>query len=110
MIGKLVLIAVFLNLQIAFGMFDLLGDWNQLMPLTDADAEQPRQRVDHLYCVGVAPLLAHPRNRVQRVVQEVRIDLCLQRFQLGFAQIDLFLAHRGHQLLDAPHHMLKRAG
>ena len=39
MVGKLVFVAVFLNLQIRLGVLQLLFDRDQLMPAADADAE-----------------------------------------------------------------------
>ena len=36
------------------------------------------------------------------------VNLRLQGLELGLAQINLLLAHGGHQLLDAPHHMAER--
>ena len=75
------------------------------MPLADADAEQARQRVHHAHGVGVLALFAHPGDGIQRIVQEMGVDLGLQRLEFGLAQVNLLLAHRDHQLLDAQHHM-----
>ena len=110
MVGKLVFVPVFLNLQIAFGVLDLPGNGDQLVALADADAEQPGQRVDHLHRIGVFAPLAHPRDGIQRVVEKMRVDLGLQRLQLGLAQVDLLLPHGGHQLLDAHHHVPEGGG
>ena len=68
LIGELVFIAVFLNLQVALGVFDLFGDGDQLVSLADADSEQPGQGVDHFYRIGVASLLTHTGNGIQCVV------------------------------------------
>ena len=38
----------------------------------------------------------------------MRVDLCLQRPELRFAEVDLLSAHGRHQLLDFPHQMGKR--
>lgn len=54
-IGKLILIAVGLDLQIALGMLQLAADGDELVAAADADAEQPRQRIDHLDGLGISP-------------------------------------------------------
>ena len=76
-VGKLLLVAHALDLQIALGVLHLAADGDQFVALTDADAEQPRQRVDHHHGFRVLPLLAHPRNGIQRIVEEVGVDLRL---------------------------------
>ena len=98
--GKLVFIAVRLNLQIALRMLQFAADGNQLVPAADADAEQARKGIDHLDSLGVFTLFTHPGDRVQRVVQKMWIDLGLQGAQLRFSKIDLFLPDRFHQLLN----------
>ena len=47
------------------------------MPTADADAEEPRQRVDHLDGVGIFAAFAHPGDGIERVVEKMRVDLCL---------------------------------
>ena len=91
-------------------MLELFFDGDQLMAAADADAEQPGQRMHHLDGVGVFAALAHPGDGIQRIVQKVRVDLRLQRFELGLAQVDFLLAHGGHQRLDAPDHVPERIG
>ena len=77
MIGKLLLVAHALDLQIALGVLHLAADGDQLVPLADADTEQPRQGVDHHHGFRVLPLLAHPGNGIQGIIQEVGVDLRL---------------------------------
>ena len=104
-VGKLVFVAVFLNLQIRLGVLQLLFDRDQLMPAADADAEQPRQCMDHLDGIGVFAALTHPGDGIQRIVEKMRVDLRLQRLELGLAQDDFLLADGGHKLLDAAYHV-----
>ena len=61
--------------------------------------------MDHLHSVSIFAALAHPCDGIQRIVEEMRVDLCLQRLQLGLAQDDLLLAHGGHQPLDTSDHV-----
>ena len=89
-------------------MLHLAADRDQLVSTTDADAEQPRQRVHHQHGLRVLPLLAHPRDGVKCVVEEMRIDLRLQSLQLRLAQVDLLAAHGRHQFLNPVHHVLER--
>ena len=106
-VGELVLVAHRLNLQVALRVLHLVADGDELMALADADAEQLRQRVYHHDRFLVLPPLAHPRNGVERVVEEMRVDLRLQGSELRFAEVHLFGAHGRHQLLDFPHHVRK---
>ena len=77
MIGKLLLVAHALDLQIALGVLHLAADGDQLVTLADADAEQPRQGVDHHHGLRVFSPLAHPGNGIQGIIQEVGVDLRL---------------------------------
>ncbi len=86
-------------------MLQLLFDRYQLMAAADADAEKPCQRVHHLHSVCIFAALAHPCDGIQRIVEEMWVDLCLQRLELGLAQDDLLLAHGVHQPLDTPDHV-----
>ena len=107
-IGKLILIAVGLDLQIALGMLQLAADGDKLVAAADADAEQPRQRIDHLDGLGISPLLAHPCDGVKRIIEEVRVDLRLQGAQLRLAQVDLLGTHLLHEALDLHDHLPER--
>ena len=80
------------------------------MAFADADAEQLRQSVYHIDGIGVAALFAHPGDRVQGVIEEMRVDLRLQRFQLSFAKVYLFFPDGVHQLLDPHDHVPKGTG
>ena len=108
--GELVFIAVRLYFQIALRVLQFVSNGDQLMPAADADAEQAGKRIDHLDSLGVFTLFAHPGDRVQGVVQKMRIDLGLQGTQLRFPQIDFFLANRFHQLLHFEHEVTERDG
>ena len=88
-------------------MLDLLGDGDKLVPPADTDAEQPGQRMNHFDRIRVASLLTHPRNGIQGIIEEMGVDLSLERLQLRFAQIDFFLTHSRHQPLDAQDHVSK---
>ena len=105
MVGELVLIAVFLDLQVGFGVLQFFFNRDQFVPTADADAEEPRQRVDHLDGVGIFATFAHPGDGIERIVEEMRVDLSLQRLEFGLAQHNFLLAHGGHQPLDTAHHM-----
>ena len=59
MVGEAVFVPVFLDLQVAFRVFDLFGNGDQLMAFADADAEQLRHSEYHIDGIGVAALFAH---------------------------------------------------
>jgi hypothetical protein len=42
--------------------------------------------MDHLHSVCIFAALAHPCDGIQRIVEKMRVDLCLQRLQLGLTQ------------------------
>ena len=109
-IGELVFVAVLLDLEIALGVLDLLGDGDELVAAADADAEQPCQGVHHIHRVGVPPPLAHPGDGVQGIIQKMGVDLGLEGLQLSLAQVDLLLAHGGHELLNPQHHVPEGLG
>ena len=75
------------------------------MTAADADAEQLRQGVDHLHRLGIAPLLTHPGDGVEGIIEEVGIDLGLEGLEFGLSEVDLLPADRVHQLLDFHHHV-----
>ena len=105
LIMKLVLEPLRLDLQVAFRMLQFAPDGDQLVSAADTDSEQPRQSVDHLDSLRIFPLLTHPGDRVQSVIQEMRVDLDLQCFQFCFAEIDLLFPDLCHQLLEPHHHV-----
>ena len=108
MIGKLVFVPYLLNLQVAPRMLQLFLDRDHLMSLADADPEKIGKRRHHLLRLFILSVLAQPRDSVQRIIEEMRIDLCLKRFQLCLSQTDLLLPHLLHQALDPEHHMPER--
>lgn len=101
-------IAEILNMQIALCMLQLFLNRDQLMSAADADAEQPCQGIDHLHGIFIASGFAHPGDRIQCIIEEMWIDLCLKCLQFCFSKADLFLADFFHQLLDPYCHMFKR--
>ena len=68
MIGKLVFVAVFLDLQVGLGVLQLLLDRDQLMAAADADAEQLCQSIDHLHGILTPFFLAEPPDGIQRII------------------------------------------
>ena len=58
--------------------------------------------------LGISPLLAHPRNGVERIIEKVRVDLRLQGAQLRLAQVDLLGTHLLHEALDLHDHLPER--
>ena len=108
LIPELIFIAEILNMQIALCMLQLFLNRDQLMSAADADAEQPCQGIDHLHGIFIASGFAHPGDRIQCIIEEMWIDLCLKCLQFCFSKADLFLADFFHQLLDPYCHMFKR--
>ena len=55
-------------------------------------------------CLLVAPRLRHPNNRVQRVIQKVRVYLRLKHFKLAAALLLLLLNDVLHQMAHRRYH------
>ena len=94
-------------MQITLCMLKFLLDRDQFMSAADADAEQSCKCIDHLHGIFITSGFAHPGDRIERIIQKMRIDLRLQCFQFGFSQCDLFLPYLFHQFLDTHCHVFK---
>ena len=88
-------------------MGDLLFERVGVGAVADGRAQQQRQRARHLHDLRIASGVAHPDNRVERVVKKMRLDLRLQR--LPFALALLFLAAQTlvHELCGLGDHVVK---
>ena len=73
------------DLQKVRGQLELLADRDELVPLVQREAEKFGEVDGQLLDLRLLFQARHPGDGVQRVVQEVRVDLHLQRFQLELA-------------------------
>ena len=88
-------------------MLHLFPNRNQFVPLADTDAEQSCQGIYHFYRILTPLLLAHPADRIQRILKKMRVDLGLERLQLRFTQCNFLSPDLFHQILYPADHMTK---
>src|SRR5512137_218295 len=63
-------------------MIDFVLNRGDVAALADTQSKKPGQRRSHYNRVFALPAFYHPNDRVERVVEEMRIDLGLQSLQL----------------------------
>ncbi|MOA25742.1 hypothetical protein D3C78_1464860 [compost metagenome] len=85
-------------------MCKLLLNRNKLLPLADGRAKQLGQGGRHRDYISHLVHFRHPDNRVQRIVQKMRMNLRLQRLQLTNSLVLLLLHNLAHELLNLRRH------
>ena len=91
-VGEDIPVPELLYLQVRLHMGDLLAEGNDVPSAGQRRAEELGQGHDDGHDVLLAVCLCQPDDVVQRVVQEMRIDLGLQQLQLHVPVVDLFRA------------------
>lgn len=66
------------------------------------------ERGDHLNGLLLPPGLGHPDDGIQRIVEEVRVDLRLQHLEFAAALLALLLDDVVHQMVHGGHHRAHR--
>ena len=107
---QLILVAHLLDREVTSDIFNLLSDCYKLILIADTLSEQSRQRSRHYHHFLILLSFSHPDNRIQRIVQEVWIDLRLQGFQFYFSLLLLLLYILLHQFPYPVRHHIKRSG
>ena len=93
-----------LNGQIAGQMFQFLFDRNPVFSGGQGDAEKIRKCLRQMNDFLIIFLLRLPQNGIQRVIQKMRIHLCLQGAHLRLFEVLLFDPVLADQLLNAVCH------
>ena len=91
-------------------MGDLLFERVGVGAVADGRAQQQRQRARHLHDLRIASGVAHPDNRVERVVKKMRLDLRLQRLPFALALLLLAAQPLVHELGGLGNHVVKAVG
>ena len=107
---KLILKPHILNGKIADSVFQFLLQRDNVLPLTQGDAEKFCQHGHHFSGALILFALYHPDNGVQRVIQKVGIDLRLQQLSLGDLFFPFLFPHSFHQLIRLFRHVIKAVG
>ena len=106
---KDILVSDLLYLQIAADVQFLVPDRNELSSVTERKLEKVRQRHDHVFCLFLLVPFNKPHDRIERVVQEMRIDLFLQKPKLSVAHLSLIILDLGNHDLQMAGHIIDRA-
>ena len=96
-----------LYFQITAYMRNLLTDRYIIPPLAERRPEKSRQggnEGDHFFLLSC---FRHPYDSIQGVVQKVRINLCLQKFQLRIPKVELLLLNPLHKLTHIRNHLIE---
>ena len=109
-IFQLIPVAELLDRQIIAGILDLPLYRDDLILIADALAEKLCQRRSHLHHFFIFSTLCHPDDGIQRIIKEMRIDLCLKRLKLTFSLLFLFTDIFRHQILDLLCHDIEGMG
>ena len=104
---QLILVAHFLDGQVAFYILDFLADENSLILIADALAQKPCQRCRHKHNIFIFLSLCHPDNRIQCVIQKMRVDLGLKSFQFALSLQFLFVDILCHQIFNLMGHHIE---
>ena len=105
--GEIILIAHLLDVHIVFRMLQLLRKRNDVLSTAQADTEEARELRHHEDRFLVVLALDHPDDGIQGVVEEVRIDLRLERIHLRLSLLLLLDDDVLHQLIDPGHRTAK---
>ena len=65
--------------RLAFGLFDFLGNRDPIPAFAQADPKEIRQGAHNLDDLIGLVSLRHPNNRIEGVIEKMRVDLGLQR-------------------------------
>ena len=97
---KCILIPDLLDIHVASGVLQFIPHRDHRTPFGQTDTKQFRQLRDHVGSLVVSLSLDHPDDGIQRIVEEMRIDLALQRIQLAFSPLILLHNNLFHQSVD----------
>ena len=107
--GEFVFIPHFLNGQIVPGVLQLVLDGDDAAALAEGYAEKSCQRRQHGHRLLRPSVFRHPYHAVQRIVEEMGIDLRLQHVQLAAPLFLLLPENVLHQMTHGGHHGLHGA-
>ena len=105
-----VVVAHLLDFQVAPDMLFLLPQGNKLPSPAEHQSEKVGQRHHHVHGLVGLVVLDEPDNGVQRIVQEMGIDLLLQQAQIQLAQLLLVLLCPLDQKLQVSRHVVEPPG
>ena len=74
-----------LDFQVTDGVTFLFRKRNHIFPLGKRCPEKDRKAGYHIYSIIRLPSLDQPDDSIQSIIKKMRIDLCLQKLQLGVA-------------------------
>ena len=103
-------VAHFLDGQIAAHVGDLGLERVGVRPVADRRTQECGQRARHLHDLLAAPGVAHPDDGIERIIEEMRLDLRLQRLPFALALLLLAAQPFVHQFGSFGDHVVKAVG
>ena len=100
---KTVFITDFLDVHIVLRMLHFILNPDHCFSTAQADPEQAGKLRDHKHRIIITLSCDHPYNRIQRIIQEMRVDLRLKCIQFALSFFFLFHHNVIHQLADLCH-------
>ena len=108
LVGKQIAVTVPLDLQIAQDVLFLLPHRDNLPSAAEHQLEESRERHDHILGIVVLSALDQPDNRIERIVEEMRVDLLLEEPKLLPPQPPLVLLDLADHDVQMPGHVVDR--
>ena len=105
-----VLVAHVLDLDVRAGVLDLVAEPHRVFPAAKAQLVEARQSVDHRPYLLRLVFQRHPVDQVEGVVEEMGIDLCLQRLELELLHLFSQAVLLVDELLDLGDHDVEALG
>ncbi len=106
-VAQNVAIAHLLHGQVAAHMFHFIGDGYPVLALAQRDTKETRERLHERNDLILLARFGLPDDGVERVVEEVGVDLCLEHLELGFFQLRLLIDFGVEQVANLPHHEIE---
>ena len=106
-IVELILIADLLDIEVVGNVCDLFFDRDDVLPVAQANAEHICQGVHQTHDILRIVVAGHPADGIQRIVEEMRLDLLLEGLHLCGPLVLLLHIDHLDQLVDARNHVVK---
>ena len=104
-----ILVSDFLDLQIAFDVAFFLFDGNKVRTTGKDCPEKITEIRSHFHHLLVISILRHPDDRIQGIIQKMRVDLCLQKLHFRNVKVLLLLPDPRDQARDFLAHLVEGA-
>ena len=104
------LITELLDKEVISNVFDLVLKGDDISSFRDGDTEETRQGHHHLRSLFLFSIVNQEDDRIEGIVEKVRVDLVLKGVEFGEALSVLFLDDVIGQSFDSKHHLVVVTG